>query len=189
MDKNSKILMFDGRDYAYWKLKSTEIAKVSCSGIGNSLPQSMALVSSSSSGTSSGGKRGKVAKRVARAFVAALSDIDNTSSEEPSSDEEEPCKSEEKKEKTKDFNDLCFMANDKHNNDELDSSEGRHGRLEDKWIIDSGCSCHVIEKSSWFSSFTSAKQRENIMFGNNRKSRVKGQGLRYSSTIDGKRSG
>ncbi|KAG8056312.1 hypothetical protein GUJ93_ZPchr0002g25177 [Zizania palustris] len=119
---------------------------------------------------------------MARVFVAALCDIDNSSSEEPSSDEEEPCKSEEKKEKMNDFNDLCFMANDKHSSNELDSFEGRHGRLEDKWIIDSGCSRYMTGKSSWFSSFTSAKHRESITFGNNRKSRVKGQGFSQGFT-------
>ncbi|KAG8083683.1 hypothetical protein GUJ93_ZPchr0016g2518 [Zizania palustris] len=103
------------------KLKSTEIAKASRSGIGCSLPQSMALVSGSSSGTSSGGKRGEVAKRMAWAFVAELSDIDNTSSEDPTSDEDEP---DEKKEKMKDFNGLYFMANCKQSSDEPDISEG-----------------------------------------------------------------
>ncbi|KAG8052479.1 hypothetical protein GUJ93_ZPchr0001g32435 [Zizania palustris] len=42
------------------------------------------------------GKRGKVAKRVARSFMAALSDIDGTSSKEPRSKEEEPLKKEKK---------------------------------------------------------------------------------------------
>ncbi|KAG8083463.1 hypothetical protein GUJ93_ZPchr0015g6795 [Zizania palustris] len=37
--------------------------------------------------------------------MAALSDIDNTSSEDPSSDEDEPDK---KDKKMKDFNDLCL---------------------------------------------------------------------------------
>ncbi|KAG8064882.1 hypothetical protein GUJ93_ZPchr0004g38875 [Zizania palustris] len=52
--------------------------------------------------------------------MAALSDIDNTSSEDPSSDEDEP---DEKKEKMKDFNGLCFMANGKQSSDEPNISE------------------------------------------------------------------
>ncbi|KAG8069316.1 hypothetical protein GUJ93_ZPchr0005g15686 [Zizania palustris] len=57
--------------------------------------------------------------------MAALSDIDCTSSEEPSSDEEEPSMKEEKKEKKRmDFTDLCFMADNIHNSDELDTFEG-----------------------------------------------------------------
>ncbi|KAG8056468.1 hypothetical protein GUJ93_ZPchr0002g25322 [Zizania palustris] len=75
------------------------------------------------------GKRGKVAKRVAkdasRAFVMALGDIDTSSIEESSSDEEEEStREEEKKEKkARDFTGLCFMADNTHNGDELDSSE------------------------------------------------------------------
>ncbi|KAG8088715.1 hypothetical protein GUJ93_ZPchr0010g10466 [Zizania palustris] len=42
-------------DELFSKLKSTEIVKASRSGIGSSLPHSMALVSGSGSGTSSGG--------------------------------------------------------------------------------------------------------------------------------------
>ncbi|KAG8095274.1 hypothetical protein GUJ93_ZPchr0012g18826 [Zizania palustris] len=63
----------------------------------------------------------KVAKRMARAFVAALSDIDNTSSEDPSSDEDEPDK---KDKKMKDFSGLSFMANYKQSSDEPGISEG-----------------------------------------------------------------
>ncbi|KAG8095806.1 hypothetical protein GUJ93_ZPchr0013g35232 [Zizania palustris] len=69
------------------------------------------------------GKRGKVAKRMARAFVAALSDIDNTSSEDPNSDEDERDKNDKK---MKDFNGLCFMANGKQSSDEPDISEMEH---------------------------------------------------------------
>ncbi|KAG8088490.1 hypothetical protein GUJ93_ZPchr0010g10711 [Zizania palustris] len=62
---------------------------------------------------------------MARAFVAALCDIDNNSSEGPSSDEDEPDK---KDKKMKEFNGLCFMANSKQISDEPDISEVIEGR-------------------------------------------------------------
>ncbi|KAG8065933.1 hypothetical protein GUJ93_ZPchr0004g39268 [Zizania palustris] len=74
-------------------------------------------------------KRDKVAKRVAkavsRAFVAALSDIDTSSTEKSSYDEEEesPRKEHKKDKKGRDFTGLCFMADSDHSGDELDSSE------------------------------------------------------------------
>ncbi|KAG8088315.1 hypothetical protein GUJ93_ZPchr0010g9349 [Zizania palustris] len=70
------------------------------------------------------GKRGKMANRVARAFVTAISDINNTSSEEPSSEEEEPPKKENKEKKTVDNTELCFAVDDDYCSDQLDTSEG-----------------------------------------------------------------
>ncbi|KAG8047993.1 hypothetical protein GUJ93_ZPchr0008g12090 [Zizania palustris] len=67
-----------------------------------------------------------MAKRVARAFEAALSDIDSTSSEEPSSEEEEPPKREKKEKKEKktlDITDLCFTVDDDDSSDKLETSE------------------------------------------------------------------
>ncbi|KAG8076990.1 hypothetical protein GUJ93_ZPchr0006g43193 [Zizania palustris] len=68
------------------------------------------------------GKHGKVAKRVSkaasRAFVAALSDIDTSSTEESSSEEEESPRKEDKKDKKgRDFTGLCFMADSDHSGD------------------------------------------------------------------------
>ncbi|XP_062197271.1 rhamnogalacturonan I rhamnosyltransferase 1-like [Phragmites australis] len=58
----------------------------------------------------------KVAKEASRVFVAALSDIDTSSSEEKSLKEDEP--QAKNKKKAKDFTDICFMADD--NNDDSD---------------------------------------------------------------------
>ncbi|KAG8081564.1 hypothetical protein GUJ93_ZPchr0379g18705 [Zizania palustris] len=80
---------------------------------------------------------------MARAFVAALSDIDNNSSEDPSSDEDEPDKNDEKKENMKDFNGLCFMANSKQSSDEPDISELY------EWLCSSWCFSQGITSSSY----------------------------------------
>ena len=45
--------------------------------------------------------------------------------------------------------------------------------MENKWLIDSGSSCHMTEDASWFSSLTPMKRHEYINFGDDKKGRVK----------------
>jgi hypothetical protein len=44
--------------------------------------------------------------------------------------------------------------------------------MEGFWLIDSGCSRHMIGDRRWFSSLTPVMTREYITFGDNRKGRV-----------------
>ena len=64
----------------------------------------------------------KVAKAASKAFVAALRNIDISSSEVESSEEDEP--QVKSKKKAKDLTSLCFMEDDNNDNDpKLDPSE------------------------------------------------------------------
>ena len=50
-------------------------------------------------------------------------------------------------------------------------------RLENTWLIDSGCSRHMNGDHIWFSSLTPVNTREYITFGDNGKGRVLSEGL------------
>ena len=49
-------------------------------------------------------------------------------------------------------------------------------RLEDMWLIDSGCSRHMTGASRWFSSLNPVKHKEFITFGDNSKGKVLSRG-------------
>jgi hypothetical protein len=48
------------------------------------------------------------------------------------------------------------------------------GGLEDTWLIDSGCSRHMIENKKWFSSLTPLSHKEYVTFGDDKKGKVLG---------------
>jgi hypothetical protein len=39
------------------------------------------------------------------------------------------------------------------------------GGLENKWLMDSGCSRHLIGEKKWFSSLTPLSHKEYVTFG------------------------
>ena len=43
------------------------------------------------------------------------------------------------------------------------------GGLENRWIMDSGCSRHMTGNDKWFSSLTPMRSKEYIVFGDNRR--------------------
>jgi hypothetical protein len=46
------------------------------------------------------------------------------------------------------------------------------GGLEDKWLIDSGCSRHMTGDKKWFSSLTPLSHKEYVTFGDDKKGKV-----------------
>jgi len=50
------------------------------------------------------------------------------------------------------------------------------GGLENTWLIDSGCSCHMTRNSKWFSSLDPVSCKEYIRFGDNSKGKVVSRG-------------
>jgi hypothetical protein len=48
------------------------------------------------------------------------------------------------------------------------------GGLEDTWLMDSGCSRHMIENKKWFSSLTPLSHKEYVTFGDDKKGKVLG---------------
>jgi hypothetical protein len=50
------------------------------------------------------------------------------------------------------------------------------GGLENTWLIDSGCSRHMIGSSKWFSSLDPVQCKEYITFGDNSKGKVLSRG-------------
>jgi hypothetical protein len=46
--------------------------------------------------------------------------------------------------------------------------------LEDTWLIDSGCSRHMIENKKWFFSLTLLSHMEYVTFGGDKKGKVLG---------------
>jgi hypothetical protein len=46
------------------------------------------------------------------------------------------------------------------------------GGLEDTWLMDSGCSRHMIEKKKLFSSLTPLSHKEYVTFGDDKKGKV-----------------
>jgi hypothetical protein len=48
------------------------------------------------------------------------------------------------------------------------------GGLEDKWLMDSGCSRHMTRNKKWFSSLTPLSHKEYVTFGDDKKGKVLG---------------
>jgi hypothetical protein len=51
------------------------------------------------------------------------------------------------------------------------------GGLEDKWLIDSGCSRHMTGNKKWFSSLTPLSHKEYVTFDDDKKGKVFGTGI------------
>jgi hypothetical protein len=51
------------------------------------------------------------------------------------------------------------------------------GGLEDKWLMDSGCSRHMTGDKKWFSSLTPLSHKEYVTFGFDKKGKVLGTGV------------
>ena len=51
------------------------------------------------------------------------------------------------------------------------------GGLENKWIMDSGCSRHMTGDKKWFSSLTPLSHKEYVTFGDDKKGKVLGTGV------------
>jgi hypothetical protein len=51
------------------------------------------------------------------------------------------------------------------------------GGLENKWLMDSGCSRHMTGDKKWFSSLTPLSHKEYVTFGNDKKGKVLGIGV------------
>jgi hypothetical protein len=51
------------------------------------------------------------------------------------------------------------------------------GGLENKWLMDSGCSRHMIGDKKWFSSLTPLSHKEYVTFGDDKKGKVLGTGI------------
>jgi hypothetical protein len=49
--------------------------------------------------------------------------------------------------------------------------------LEDTWLMDSGCSQHMIGNKKWFSTLTPLSHKEYVTFGNDKKGKVLGTGV------------
>jgi hypothetical protein len=48
------------------------------------------------------------------------------------------------------------------------------GGLEDMWLMDSGCSRHMIGNKKWFSSLTPLSHKEYVNFGDDKKGKLLG---------------
>jgi hypothetical protein len=51
------------------------------------------------------------------------------------------------------------------------------GGLENKWLMDSGCSKHMTENKKWFSNPTPLSHKEHVTFGDSKKCKVLGTGI------------
>jgi hypothetical protein len=51
------------------------------------------------------------------------------------------------------------------------------GGLEDKWLMDSGCSRHMTGDKKWFSSLTPLSYKEYVTFGDDKKGKVLSTGV------------
>ena len=51
------------------------------------------------------------------------------------------------------------------------------GGLENKWLMDSGCSRHMTGDKKWFSSLTPLSHKEYVTFGDDKKGKVLGTGI------------
>jgi hypothetical protein len=49
--------------------------------------------------------------------------------------------------------------------------------LENTWLIDSGCSQHMIGNKKWFSSLTPLSHKEYVTFGDDKKGKVRTNGI------------
>jgi hypothetical protein len=50
------------------------------------------------------------------------------------------------------------------------------GGLQNKWLMDSGCSRHMIRNKKWFSSLTPLSHKEYVTFRDDKKGKVFGTG-------------
>nr|XP_034587421.1 uncharacterized protein LOC117849828 [Setaria viridis]XP_034587422.1 uncharacterized protein LOC117849828 [Setaria viridis] len=130
-------------------------------------------------------------KAKVRAFITSLSDVDsNTDDHTDSSSSEEDDDRKAKKKDGKNFNGLCFYSgknrdrycvmalNSMKDDKESDSDiETEVGGLKNTWLIDFGCSRHMIGDHRWFSSLTSVMTKEYITFGDNSKDMVLSEGV------------
>jgi hypothetical protein len=57
------------------------------------------------------------------------------------------------------------------------SMEVMDGGLENKWLMDSGCSRHMTENKKWFSGLTPLSHKEYVTFGDDKKGKVLGTGI------------
>jgi hypothetical protein len=99
---------------------------------------------------------------------AALSDLDFSSDDYSSLEEDEKVKR-----KPNDFVGFCLMGNSLRHISDSDS-DVLHGGLEDKWLMDSGCSRHMIENKKLFLSLTPLSHKEYMTFGDDKKGKVLG---------------
>jgi hypothetical protein len=51
------------------------------------------------------------------------------------------------------------------------------GGLENKWLMDSGCSRHITSDKKWFSSLTPLSHKEYVTFGDDKNGKVLGTGM------------
>jgi hypothetical protein len=51
------------------------------------------------------------------------------------------------------------------------------GGLEDKWLMDYGCSRHMTKNKKWFSCLTPLSHKEYVTFGDDKKGKVLGTGV------------
>jgi hypothetical protein len=49
--------------------------------------------------------------------------------------------------------------------------------LQNKWLMDSGCSRHMTGDKEWFSSLTNLSHKEYVTFGDNKNGKVLGTGV------------
>jgi hypothetical protein len=57
------------------------------------------------------------------------------------------------------------------------NSDVMDGGLENKWLMDSGCSQHMTGDKKWFSSLTPLSHKEFVTFGDDKKGKVLGTGV------------
>jgi hypothetical protein len=51
------------------------------------------------------------------------------------------------------------------------------GGLQNKWLMNSGCSRHMIRNKKWFSSLTPLSHKEYVTFRDDKKGKVLGTGI------------
>jgi hypothetical protein len=51
------------------------------------------------------------------------------------------------------------------------------GGLENKWLMDSGCTRHMTENKKWFSSLTPLSHKEYVSFGDDKNGKVLSTGI------------
>jgi hypothetical protein len=51
------------------------------------------------------------------------------------------------------------------------------GGLENKWLMDSGCSRHMTKNKKWFFSLTTLSHKKYVTFGDDKKGKVLGIGI------------
>jgi hypothetical protein len=100
-------------------------------------------------------------KKIMSQACAALSDFDFSSEESSSSEEHEKVNY---KKKECNFTGLFLVAKGRSSRNNSDS-DVMDGGLENKWLMDSDCSRHLIGEKKWFSSLTPFSHKEYVTFG------------------------